>query len=308
MATVTPPAPIGTMPHSYNNSCGGGNGNGNGNLTSLFAKNDLIDIDWTVLENAQRFLLRDDSVWINKLNKEFWWNVNKLTDMVLIESFKMSAGGAASISPNSNASSSSSPNAFAMHNGHGHLNGGGAGGSGGYHGKGAMTAYNAKMPRKICGGNMNANGSGMFGPQSAQMHLAPGQQQAFNTHNQAPFQSQAYQQHQQQPQQHFHSQQYQSHMNANGNNMNGGNSNKFGPYNNNNNNNNGNGNGNSNRFNHYNNSNNNGISNNNHQHQMQQGFNTNNHNNNNNNNNGNNNSRIFGRIITNSYGFPQQAL
>ena len=51
------------------------------------------DVDWSVLENAEKFLQRDDSIWINKLNKELWWNMSKLTDMVLLE--KASAAAAA---------------------------------------------------------------------------------------------------------------------------------------------------------------------------------------------------------------------
>jgi proteasome assembly chaperone (PAC2) family protein len=42
------------------------------------------DIDWNVLENPSQYLLKDDSIWINKNNKEFYWNINKLTDLIII--------------------------------------------------------------------------------------------------------------------------------------------------------------------------------------------------------------------------------
>ncbi|CAF0765460.1 unnamed protein product [Didymodactylos carnosus] len=43
------------------------------------------DVDWTVFENADRYLLRDDNAWIARLGKEFWWNLECMTDMIITE-------------------------------------------------------------------------------------------------------------------------------------------------------------------------------------------------------------------------------
>jgi len=39
------------------------------------------DIDWSVFENADRYLLRDDSAWITRLSKDFWWNLERISEM-----------------------------------------------------------------------------------------------------------------------------------------------------------------------------------------------------------------------------------
>jgi hypothetical protein len=57
------------------------------------------DIDWSVFENAgkismiflvclffifqrlDRYLLRDDSVWITRLSEDFWWNLERISEM-----------------------------------------------------------------------------------------------------------------------------------------------------------------------------------------------------------------------------------
>ncbi|CAF0943209.1 unnamed protein product [Adineta steineri] len=46
--------------------------------------NSLIhpDVDWSVFENADRYLLRDDSAWITRLSKDFWWNLERISEMV----------------------------------------------------------------------------------------------------------------------------------------------------------------------------------------------------------------------------------
>ena len=54
----------------------------------LIKQQDSNEIDWSVLHNAEKFLQRDDSIWINKLNRELWWNLNKLTDMVIYDNLK----------------------------------------------------------------------------------------------------------------------------------------------------------------------------------------------------------------------------
>ncbi|CAF0871323.1 unnamed protein product [Didymodactylos carnosus] len=43
------------------------------------------DVDWTVFENADRYLLRDDNAWIARLGKEFWWNLERMTEMIVTE-------------------------------------------------------------------------------------------------------------------------------------------------------------------------------------------------------------------------------
>jgi hypothetical protein len=60
------------------------------------------DIDWSVFENAgrkineisieinlslriDRYLLRDDSVWITRLSKDFWWNLERISEMITTE-------------------------------------------------------------------------------------------------------------------------------------------------------------------------------------------------------------------------------
>lgn len=40
------------------------------------------DIDWSVFENAERYLLRDDSAWITRLSKDFWWNLERISEMI----------------------------------------------------------------------------------------------------------------------------------------------------------------------------------------------------------------------------------
>ena len=43
-------------------------------------------IDWSILNNPERCLQnKDDLQWVGKLNKELWWNVNKLVEMVLMK-------------------------------------------------------------------------------------------------------------------------------------------------------------------------------------------------------------------------------
>ncbi|CAF3474624.1 unnamed protein product [Rotaria sp. Silwood1] len=39
------------------------------------------DVDWSVFENADRYLLRDDSAWITRLSKDFWWNLERISEM-----------------------------------------------------------------------------------------------------------------------------------------------------------------------------------------------------------------------------------
>jgi len=41
-----------------------------------------IDVDWSVFENADRYLLRDDSAWITRLSKDFWWNLDRISEMI----------------------------------------------------------------------------------------------------------------------------------------------------------------------------------------------------------------------------------
>lgn len=40
------------------------------------------DVDWSVFENAERYLLRDDSAWITRLSKDFWWNLERISEMM----------------------------------------------------------------------------------------------------------------------------------------------------------------------------------------------------------------------------------
>ncbi|CAF1244625.1 unnamed protein product [Adineta steineri] len=40
------------------------------------------DVDWSVFENAERYLLRDDSAWITRLSKDFWWNLDRISEMI----------------------------------------------------------------------------------------------------------------------------------------------------------------------------------------------------------------------------------
>jgi hypothetical protein len=66
--------------------------------------NNDIDVDWSVFENAgkfltvktiivtfyssslfflsDRYLLRDDSAWITRLSKDFWWNLDRISEMI----------------------------------------------------------------------------------------------------------------------------------------------------------------------------------------------------------------------------------
>jgi hypothetical protein len=44
------------------------------------------DVDWSVFENAERYLLRDDSAWITRLSKDFWWNLERISEMITSES------------------------------------------------------------------------------------------------------------------------------------------------------------------------------------------------------------------------------
>lgn len=39
------------------------------------------DVDWSVFENADRYLLRDDSVWITRLSEDFWWNLERISEL-----------------------------------------------------------------------------------------------------------------------------------------------------------------------------------------------------------------------------------
>ncbi|CAF1433707.1 unnamed protein product [Rotaria sordida] len=39
------------------------------------------DVDWSVFENADRYLLRDDSAWITRLSRDFWWNLERISEM-----------------------------------------------------------------------------------------------------------------------------------------------------------------------------------------------------------------------------------
>ncbi|UJR37025.1 hypothetical protein I4U23_029732 [Adineta vaga] len=41
------------------------------------------DIDWSVFENADRYLLRDDSAWITRLSKDFWWNLDRISELTI---------------------------------------------------------------------------------------------------------------------------------------------------------------------------------------------------------------------------------
>jgi hypothetical protein len=62
------------------------------------------DVDWSVFENAgkchprlplatttmprcalDRYLLRDDSAWITRLSKDFWWNLERISEMITSE-------------------------------------------------------------------------------------------------------------------------------------------------------------------------------------------------------------------------------
>ena len=63
------------------------------------------DVDWSVFENAgqwpegshphphthtlavllERYLLRDDSAWITRLSKDFWWNLERISEMITSE-------------------------------------------------------------------------------------------------------------------------------------------------------------------------------------------------------------------------------
>lgn len=43
------------------------------------------DVDWSVLENADRYLLRDDSAWITRLSNDFWWNLERISEMSTME-------------------------------------------------------------------------------------------------------------------------------------------------------------------------------------------------------------------------------
>ncbi|CAF4241355.1 unnamed protein product [Rotaria socialis] len=43
------------------------------------------DVDWSVLENADRYLLRDDSAWITRLSKDFWWNLERISEMAITD-------------------------------------------------------------------------------------------------------------------------------------------------------------------------------------------------------------------------------
>ncbi|CAF2462590.1 unnamed protein product [Rotaria sp. Silwood2] len=47
---------------------------------SAYSLNDP-DVDWSVFENADRYLLRDDSAWITRLSKDFWWNLERISEM-----------------------------------------------------------------------------------------------------------------------------------------------------------------------------------------------------------------------------------
>jgi len=55
------------------------------------------DVDWSVFENAERYLLRDDSAWITRLSKDFWWNLERISEMItseLIPNQQMNNNGA----------------------------------------------------------------------------------------------------------------------------------------------------------------------------------------------------------------------
>lgn len=41
-----------------------------------------VDVDWSVFENADRYLLRDDSAWITRLSKDFWWNLERISELI----------------------------------------------------------------------------------------------------------------------------------------------------------------------------------------------------------------------------------
>jgi len=43
------------------------------------------DVDWSVFENAERYLLRDDSAWITRLSRDFWWNIDRMLEMITSE-------------------------------------------------------------------------------------------------------------------------------------------------------------------------------------------------------------------------------
>lgn len=45
--------------------------------------NNDVDVDWSVFENAERYLLRDDSAWITRLSKDFWWNLERISELIL---------------------------------------------------------------------------------------------------------------------------------------------------------------------------------------------------------------------------------
>lgn len=68
------------------------------------------DVDWSVFENAgrrknlaisislflylERYLLRDDSAWITRLSKDFWWNLERISEMITSEYSPMNNNGA----------------------------------------------------------------------------------------------------------------------------------------------------------------------------------------------------------------------
>ena len=68
------------------------------------------DIDWSVFENAgtkiektftnfkssiflliDRYLLRDDSAWITRLSKDFWWNLERISEMATMVTQQMNS-------------------------------------------------------------------------------------------------------------------------------------------------------------------------------------------------------------------------
>ena len=51
------------------------------------------DVDWSVFENAERYLLRDDNVWITRLSKDFWWNLERISEMMTFDNNRSTAQG-----------------------------------------------------------------------------------------------------------------------------------------------------------------------------------------------------------------------
>lgn len=139
----------------------------------------LESIDWAILNDTNSRFSRDDNQWITKLNKEFCWNINKLTEMVLLNSSKQYSND----NINNSASSYMPSNCNINVNNFG------------------MNNMSNKIPRKIVGNNSGAQQT------SPNLQPHPSVVNKFYTINQP-----AHQQQQQQQQQNLMNLEFKGHQ------------------------------------------------------------------------------------------------